>query len=212
MLRFIFLMAVKSEFEKSLVQNQSSFGVELPDNSIGQLHKLFEIIQEHNAILHLVGPCSVEEFATRHVLESLVLAKHLKAKTTFADIGPGGGFPSFPCLILRPDLHAVLIESKERKAAFLRDAATELGIDSRVKIVNRQFDEVVDKSFSVVTTRALDKLVPKLPRLLNWSKGKALHVFAGPSVETELTRLRRKFTRTLLPLSNQRFIFSVPEN
>src|SRR6185369_15999394 len=82
----------------------------------------YSLLTRWNPRLHLVAPCSPEEFATRHVLESLMLLQHLPHGAKIADIGSGAGLPIIPCLIVRPDLHATLIESSAKKSVFLREA------------------------------------------------------------------------------------------
>jgi 16S rRNA (guanine(527)-N(7))-methyltransferase RsmG len=201
------LSLMRAEFIEALRANEAPFGLKLDDETVDQLADHFEIVQQNNEFLHLTGPSSVSDFAVRHTLESLALINHLPRGARFADIGPGGGFPSLPCLIARADTSAVLVESKEKKAEFLRQAVETLGLTNRVEIIARQFEEVTTKDFSVVTCRALDKFVYKLPRLLKWSKGKQFVFFGGPALEEALRRSKTSFEKQLLPLSEQRYLF-----
>jgi len=205
-LRSANLTLMRAEFIEALHSNEAAFGLSLGDETIDRLADHFEIVQQNNEFLHLTGPSSVDEFAIRHTLESLMLLDHLPRGTRFADIGPGGGFPSIPCLIARADTSAVLIESKEKKAEFLRQAVGSLGLTDRTQVIARQFEEVVTKDFSVVVCRALDKFVYKLPRLLKWSKGKKFVFFGGPALEEALKRSKTSFEKQLLPLSEQRYL------
>ena len=95
--------------------------MELSASSVERLADYYELVQEHNPLLHLVAPCPPEEFAVRHILESLTLLEYLPTGAKFADVGAGAGLPSIPCLLVRDDLRSVLIESKEKKARFLED-------------------------------------------------------------------------------------------
>lgn len=198
---------MENEFTKALKTHQSTFGLELTDTSINLLAKYYEILLEHNAILHLVAPMSAEEFAIRHVLESLTLLEYLPQKTRFADVGTGAGLPSIPCLLVRDDLKAVLIESKEKKTAFLKTAIKALGLSNRVQIVTRQFEEIDPGNCEFVTCRALDKFTEKLPRLLKWSKRRWLLLFGGNNLKEALKDQKVKFDVQLMPLSEQRFLF-----
>ena len=83
-------------FIKSIVANQAAFGLDLAEPVMEQLAGHYELVMEANPLLHLVGPCSAEEFAVRHVLESLSLLKYLPPNAGFADVGTGAGFPSIP--------------------------------------------------------------------------------------------------------------------
>src|SRR5688500_18436766 len=157
------------QFRGSLVANSAEFGVELQPEHIQRLISYFELLLKWNPKLHLVAPCSPEEFAVRHILESLTLLKHLPANAKFADVGTGAGLPSIPCLLARDDLRAILIESKEKKAKFLELAAAKLDLETRVQIINRQFEETDPGDAEFVTCRALDKFTGKLPRLIKWA-------------------------------------------
>ena len=198
---------MRDEFLRSLADHENIFGISPDTERREKLVRYYEFLTDANANLNLVGRCSPGEFATRHVLESLTILEFLQFNTRFADVGSGGGLPSIPCLLARDDLSAVLIEAKEKKAAFLMRAAEELGISDRTMVVNRQFEEVPEKDFEFVTCRALEKFTDKLPRLLKWSGKRRLLLFGGPNLETSIRKTRRKFKRKLMPLSEQRYLF-----
>ena len=130
---------VREAFVQAIKTHQTAFGLDLLSGAIESLADYYELIQQHNKLLHLVGPCSPEEFAIRHILESLTLLEYLPHGSKFADVGTGAGLPSIPCLIVREDLKAILIESKEKKSKFLDIAVKHLGINNRSRIVNQQF-------------------------------------------------------------------------
>ena len=200
---------MSSELANALRKHQAAFGLDLPGETIVRLDKYYDLLLEHNPILHLIGPMDAEEFAVRHVLESLTLLQHLPQKTRFADVGSGGGLPAIPCLLARDDLSAVLIESKEKKTKFLVRAIEELGLANRVTIVTRQFHEVEPANCTFVTCRALDKFTEKLGRLLTWSMRRPLLLFGGPRLREGLQRINVGFREELLPESEQRYLFVV---
>jgi 16S rRNA (guanine527-N7)-methyltransferase len=200
---------VREEFIEAVRSNLTAFDLTLADEAVERLADYYQIVQQHNPILHLVAPCSVEEFAVRHILESLTLLAFLPQNARFADIGTGAGLPSLPCLIVRHDLSAVLIESKAKKAAYLIAAVAQLDIAERATIVNRQFEEVVTKDFSIVTCRALDKFSEKLPRMLKWAGRRRMLFFGGNALGEALKKAKVKFDRRLMPLSEQRYLFVI---
>jgi 16S rRNA (guanine527-N7)-methyltransferase len=197
---------MRNELIKAILKNQAAFGFELASNVIEGLADYYEIVQEHNALLHLVAPCSPEEFAVRHILESLMLIDYLPKGARFADVGTGAGLPSIPCLIVRSDLSAVLIESKERKAEYLKDTVQRLELDA--KVFAQQFSEVDISGCSVVTARALDRFSERLPRLIKWAGKRRMFLFAGNNLANAMRTSGIKFDEKLIPLSEQRFIFS----
>lgn len=200
---------MRDQLITAIKTHQSAFGIELAEDQIERLADYYEILQEHNEILHLVAPMPAEEFAVRHILESLYMLHHLSADAKFADIGAGAGLPSIPCLLVRPTLKAVLIESKVRKSDYLIKAVAELGIGDRTRIINQQFEEAETEGFSVVACRALDKFTQKLPKLLKWSKRRNLLLFGGPSLREALVGQKVKFEEKLMPMSEQRYLFVV---
>lgn len=200
---------MRAEFIRSIEENKETFELELSAEQVSRLADFFEIVMEHNDLLHLVAPSSPAEFAVRHVLESLTLLKSLPSDVIIADIGPGAGFPSIPCLLVREDISARMIESKEKKIKYLEKAAIRLGIAGRTELIDRQFEETVPGNATIITCRALDKFVGKLPKMLKWSKGRKLLLFGGPSLRDGLARSSCKFTEQLMPMSEQRYLFTV---
>ncbi len=180
----------------------------LSDEIVEKLADYYELIQKHNEILHLVASSSAEEFATRHILESLTLLQYLPKNARFADIGTGAGFPSMPCLIAREDLYGMLIESKPKKVKFLEEAVETLNLANRVRIVNKQFEETEKPNIFYVTCRALDKFTDKLPKILKWSGKADLLFFGGNNLREALEKEKLRFSSKLMPLSEQRFLFA----
>jgi 16S rRNA (guanine527-N7)-methyltransferase len=198
---------MRDELIKALWENQGAFGLDLSDHTAERLAKFYEIVQENNPLLHLVAPCSAEEFAIRHILESMVLLSYLPRDSRFADVGTGAGLPSIPCLIARGDLSATLIDSKEKKSRYLKDAVVQLGLGNRATVVNKQFEEVREKEFDAVTCRALDRFPEKLPRLLKWTGNRQFLCFGGPAIQQALQSLNTPYEQKLMPLSSQRYLF-----
>ena len=198
-----------SEIGEAIRTNQNAFGVEVAEEKIERLADYYRLIQEINPILHLVAPCSAKEFAIRHILESLMLLEYLPEAAKFADVGTGAGLPSIPCLIVREDLFAFLIESKQKKIGFLKPALQTMLLSPRARVIHRQFDEVKEDDFSFVTCRALDKFTEKLPRIVKWSGMRKKILFGGPALEEALNSLKLGFEKRLIPMSERRYIFIV---
>jgi 16S rRNA (guanine527-N7)-methyltransferase len=198
---------MNEEFIEAIKKHQSAFDLSLSDRKISALADYYQFVKAQNSLLHLVAPCAPEEFAVRHILESLTLLEFLPKSSKFADVGAGAGLPSIPCLIVREDLRAVLIESKLKKAKFLDEVLTKFDLRKRSRVFDRQFEEMETPRPSYITCRALDKFTQKLPRLLKWSKGSSLLFFGGNSLRDELKKCGVIFQEKLLPMSEQRFLF-----
>ncbi len=183
-----------------------SFDLDLSAETVTLVGEYYSLLTRWNDRLHLVAPCSPEEFATRHVLESLLLLKHLPQDAKIADVGSGAGLPIIPCLIARPDLEATLIESSQKKAVFLREALK--AVDRKAVIIARPFEDVEPPPVSFVTCRALDQFTLKLPALIDWApRDSTLLLFAGETLGEQLNRANLKFEKLLIPQSEKRYLF-----
>ena len=177
-----------------------SYDLDLPGETLAQLGDYYSLLTRWNDRLHLVAPCSPEEFATRHVLESLLLLKHLPQHAKIADVGSGAGLPIIPCLIARADLEATLIESSQKKAVFLREALNVVG--RRASIVARRFEEIEAPEVSFISCRALEQFTDKLSTLIEWApKGATLLLFGGDELPL------RGANKILIPRSEKRFLY-----
>jgi 16S rRNA (guanine527-N7)-methyltransferase len=198
----------QSRFEQSLRLNMGVYDLDLSQETLAQLGTFYSLLIRWNNRLHLVAPCSPEEFATRHVLESLMLLQHLPQEAKIADIGSGGGLPIIPCLIARTDLKAVLLESSQKKAIFLREALNTLGRNSI--IIAKPFEEVQTPDVSFVTCRALDQFISKVSLIIHWApKGSTLLLYGGETLREQLNRANATFEGFLIPGSEKRFLFVV---
>lgn len=181
-----------------------SFNLDLSAETVKQLGEYYSLLTRWNDRLHLVAPCTPEEFAVRHVLESLLLLDHLPENATIADVGSGGGLPIIPCLIARPDLHATLIESSQKKGVFLREATRQF----QATIISEPFEQVDPPAVDFVTCRALDQFMQKLPALIDWAPpGSTLLLFGGEMMAEELQRAKINFEQFLIPRTERRFLF-----
>jgi 16S rRNA (guanine527-N7)-methyltransferase len=189
-------------FQQTLDSNMRAFDVELSPDALARLGAYYSLLTRWNERLHLVAPCTPEEFATRHVLESLLLLKHLPHGAKIADIGSGAGLPIIPCLIVRDDLEATLIESSLKKTVFLREALSAVG--RRATIVARRFEEIAAPDVQFVTARALDHFIPKIPALLAWAPDEATFLLFGSQ---ELRSQLNAYDVFLIPGSERRYLF-----
>lgn len=160
--------------------------------TIGRLESYAALLTRWQARINLVGPDTLSDLWTRHILDSAQLWPLLPpAARRLADLGSGAGFPGLVLAILgAPDVH--LVESDARKCAFLREAARQTG--TPVTILNRRIEQVAPLSADIVTARAL----APLPRLLDWaaphlaSGGQCLFL-KGRGAEDELTATAKEW-------------------
>lgn len=197
-------------FRETLEKEAATYGVALTAEAVNGLAKYYEVLSVWNSRVHLVAPCSPEEFATRHVLESLLLLKHLPADASVVEVGAGGGLPIIPCLIVRPDLTATLIEASQKKAVFLREALSRTETSKRATVIAERFENVAAPLAGFVTCRALERFEEMLAHLLEWAPAAAtLLLFGGKRLERKIEALGFGAEVELAPQSKARFLFVI---
>lgn len=103
------------------------------------MHKLLD----WNEKINLTGAKNPEELAVKHVADVWRAAQVLDSGAeSIADIGSGGGIPGIILGIVVPKAKITLVERRQKKAGVLSNMVSELGLDRRVRIVARSFEEV----------------------------------------------------------------------
>jgi len=195
------------KFSSALRANADEFYIHLHETDIQRLSNYYALLLKWTSQLHLVAPCSPEEFATRHVLESLMLLKHLSLDARVVDVGSGAGLPIIPCLIMRKDLRATLIESSQRKGVFLREALRGLPNRDGGRLITARFEETSVPDAEFVTCRALDRFQQVLPTLIDWAPPESrLLLFAGDSLRRQVEVLLPSAKAERMPKSEKRFL------
>jgi 16S rRNA (guanine(527)-N(7))-methyltransferase RsmG len=197
-------------FTHALLEHAAHFNVQLDARSTIRLREYYELVLVWNGRLHLVAPCSPEEFATRHVLESLLALQYMNAGTHVIDVGSGAGLPVIPCLIARPDLSATLIESARKKTVFLREALRLAGAVERAKVIGERFEKIDAPFANYVTCRALELFTEQFHTLVEWSpKQSVLLFFGGEILRVEIEKNSLSYRAIHIPESERRFLFVI---
>ena len=145
------------------------------------------------AKINLVGAATLADPWRRHVLDSGQLWRFWPpGAQVLADLGSGAGLPGLILAVLgAPVTH--LIESDQRKAAFLREAARACGVSVTVHAL--RIEQVRPLAADVVTARAL----APLPELLALAErhahpGTTCLFLKGRTAASELTLARETWT------------------
>jgi 16S rRNA (guanine527-N7)-methyltransferase len=113
----------------------------------------------------LIGPREAPRLWERHLLNCLALSSAVPAGASVVDLGSGAGLPGLVLAIGRPDVEVTLVEPLLRRATFLEEAVTDLGLVG-VRVRRMRADALHGRQrFDVVTARAL----APLDLLLGWA-------------------------------------------
>jgi 16S rRNA (guanine527-N7)-methyltransferase len=173
---------------------------QLSESQIEGLTSHYELLTRWNKVLSLTSVRTLEEAVERHYCESIFAACHLpKGPVSVADVGSGAGFPGIPIAIVRHDCSVALIESHQRKAAFLKEASRGL---VNVRVLAKRAEDVLE-TFDWVVSRAVrySDIAGVLMRL-----GRSAELLTGEVQASELPGFEWRQT-IRLPWGERRYLW-----
>lgn len=143
---------------RALARAIDASGMDAGAGARSALAAWLEGIVEWNARIDLTAARSDDELVDLMVADALVLARHAPQGARFVDVGSGAGAPGLALAIVRPDLHATLVEPLDKRVAFLRRSIGALASSaaSLPAVVRGRADALVKqgRTFDVAISRA----------------------------------------------------------
>lgn len=147
-------------FETALRRVLEELAADVQVAQFDQLCAHRKLLDRWNRRINLTAIRDEKTIVKRHYGESVFLHRELPSVSSLVDVGSGGGFPGVPLAILRPSTEVVLVESKVRKAAFLREATRDL---ANVQVAGvRVSDWTGTADFAVMRAVAPARVLPDL--------------------------------------------------
>ncbi len=116
---------------KRVEEGAERMGLRLSPEQLKLLGRHVALLLKWNKSINLTAITEPEEVIEKHVLDSLAVVPVLPSGSLL-DAGSGAGFPGIPAAIARPDLEVTLVDSVQKKVAFLKNVLAELRL-TRVK-------------------------------------------------------------------------------
>lgn len=116
-----------------------------------------DFLLESNKKFNITAITDRDGVYQKHFADSLVGKDYFLPNSSVLEIGSGGGFPSVPLKICRPDLKFTLAESNGKKCGFLKEVAALLKFDN-FDVLNARAEELPEEykgKFDFVTARAV---------------------------------------------------------
>lgn len=158
-----------------------------------------DLLSKWSPKINLVSAQTLKDAGSRHFDDSLQVADLCPVGAeTWADLGSGGGFPGAVVAMARKDrdLAVTLVESDQRKAAFLRTVSRETGVP--FKVITGRIEEIEPLDADVVSARALAPLEVLLGFMERHAKPDGIGVFMkGSTWQSEVDIARKKWRFTL---------------
>jgi len=154
-----------------------------------QLKSFLQSVLSENKKFNLTGIKDPKEAIVKHLFDSLSITSEINT-ASIADVGSGAGFPGVPLAVVKPNTDFVLVEAKQKKAKFIKEAIKELGL-LNVSVVGKRSEEIkIKNGVEAVVSRAigsLDYFVEKTKHLL--SREGSLYAMKGKLPEDEIKKL-----------------------
>ena len=132
----------------------------LPAGAVERLLAYAELLTKWNRTYNLTAIRDPLDVVSHHLLDSLAVLPHLPMSegAAIADVGSGAGLPGIPLAIARTEWHMTLNDSNQKKVAFMRQAAIELGMRNVSTYEGRVETWRPATRFAVVISRAFADL------------------------------------------------------
>jgi 16S rRNA (guanine527-N7)-methyltransferase len=159
----------RSRLASLLATGAEAVGCPLTGFQIDHFLVYLDDLKEWNQRVNLTAITEDDEIIEKHFIDSLAGLKAIekRAGQTVLDIGAGAGFPGLPLKIGFPELRATLVESSQKKAAFLYHIIGKLHL-TETAVLNQRVEKLTEKTarYDLIVARAFAKKEVALERAL----------------------------------------------
>ena len=184
-----------------LRQGIADLGLALPQSATGRLLDYLALLAKWNRVYNLTAIREEAQWVSLHLLDSLVVVPHLPPGR-IVDVGSGAGLPGIPIALACPDRQVTLLDSNQKKGAFLTQASTELALANVKVVVERAESYRPDTTYDVVISRAFSSIADFIRVAGHLCRaGGLLAAMKGARPEAEIAQLPGSWTaETIIPL------------
>jgi 16S rRNA (guanine527-N7)-methyltransferase len=139
--------------------------LKLPPDALDQLQVYLEELQVWNARTNLTGLKDPRDIVIKHFLDSLAVLPFVGRASSLMDLGSGAGFPGLVLKLARPALQLTLVESRQKKAAFLEYLISRLKLTG-VKVAQTHLTPSLARKWEPKVNAVVSRAAFLLPRFL----------------------------------------------
>jgi 16S rRNA (guanine527-N7)-methyltransferase len=148
-----------------LSEGAAALGVKVSATLLEHLRLYLEELQVWNAKTNLTGLKNPRDIIIKHFLDSLAVLRFVEPGTSLVDLGSGAGFPGLVLKLARPSLKLILVESRQKKAAFLEYLLARLKLRG-VEVVQTHLTITLARQWQPKVDAVVSRATFLLPRLL----------------------------------------------
>jgi 16S rRNA (guanine527-N7)-methyltransferase len=120
--------------------------IQLAAEQIDRLEQYWQLLERWNSKINLTSlplrDCPAHTL-DRLIVEPLVAASLMPSGSLdWYDVGSGGGSPAVPLKLARPSARLTMVESRSRKAAFLREVLRNIDLTATSRVENARVESV----------------------------------------------------------------------
>ena len=194
---------------RRLEKGAAELGLALGRGDRSKLLQYLALLEKWNQTYNLTAIRDSGKMVSGHLLDCLAVIPYLTG-SRMLDAGSGAGFPGIPVAVARPDIQVALLDSSQKKAAFLRQAVADLQLKNATVVCERveawhaaeKFDFIISRAFAEIAqfiTLTKHLLAPRgmfaamkgvypfeeIERLPPDFRVRQVHAFAVPGLESE---------------------------
>ncbi len=154
--------------------------------------------------INLVAPSTMSDMWSRHIADSAQIFQISPQPQTWIDLGSGGGFPGVITAIFLSEQQqgwVHLVESNNKKAAFLRTALRETGARGEVHAIRIEDAPTAIAACDAISARALadlDKLIEYAAPWMVVTENNRAYFHKGRDYQREIQKARGRWAFDLL--------------
>jgi len=184
-----------------LRQGVADLGLVLPPSATERLLDYLALLAKWNRAYNLTAIREETKGVSHHLLDSLAVVPHLPAGR-LVDVGSGAGLPGIPIAFACPDRQVTLLDSNQKKGAFLTQSSTELALTNVEVVIKRVEFYWPDHAFDVVIARAFSSIADFIRLAGHLCRpGGVLAAMKGARPDAEIAQLPGSWkAETIIPL------------
>lgn len=182
--------------EERLEGGLEEIGVPVAPQDRARLLQYVALLDKWNQVYNLTAIRDADKAVSVHLLDCIAIVPYLRGNRIL-DAGSGAGLPGIPVALARPDLRVTMLDSNQKKAAFLRQAVAELQLENATVVCERAESWRPSERFDCIISRAfaeLSEFVRLTAHLL--APGGLLAAMKGVHPYEEIEKLPREFRVT----------------
>ena len=165
-----------TEFQDTLKSSLNHYGQGLKDETIAKIEQHYQLMLKWNKTHNLTRIVSLEDAISKHYLDCILGLNFVSENKPIYDLGSGAGFPGIIGGILRPQQDIYLVEPARKRATFLKQVKSVLGLNN-IHIVNERAETI--NNVDIVISRGTFSWPTTAPLLEPLKENGHLYLWVG---------------------------------